>query len=208
MELQWRRSIQMKNKYRALFKRRLAIQNCHIMGQDIKYIITNQNVEIPKQIVHFREGNGMVIPIDISDGDFEEILENASNFKTVNDLIDFMIENIFLNKSVIKIIVAVASLKIDTFVFSCFRDIADVTHIDDWIVFDQNQVIDISTNNSSDETFNDPNSKIELDVSMGYIINKEDRYWCYESAHAKYREFNPELKKYKNFWDDEEENGE
>ena len=39
------------------------------MGQRIFYIVTDRTVEVPKDIVHFREYGSMVIPIPVEEFD-------------------------------------------------------------------------------------------------------------------------------------------
>lgn len=46
------------------------------MAQNIFYILTNHNAIVPIEIVHFKEGNGIIIPILIDKWMFEIIVDN------------------------------------------------------------------------------------------------------------------------------------
>jgi len=157
------------------------------MGQDIKYIALHKNNKIPKEVIHFFENDSVIIPIDLYDGDFENLMNKRVNFQFVEDVFNFILNELTNEDSVIDTINSLKLLRVNTFFLTGYREILEIPQKDFWIIAKNGDLIE-------SKGLVDPHKLIGLGISSHEIIMNEKRYYSYDDAFYEYHKNHPEKK--------------
>ena len=104
------------------------------MGQNITCLITNKNIEVDKNIVHFRINNVLFVPFEILTS-LSGFIENAKDFENISELFDdynkYTAEDLIFDDheerhSVLDIIKFVNDYQIEDFIIEHSSDFADI----------------------------------------------------------------------------------
>ncbi|MEM6721819.1 MAG: hypothetical protein AAF611_21000 [Bacteroidota bacterium] len=152
------------------------------MAQDLKYIITTEPLEVPINIVHFKENNAIVFPLLLQDYDFKDLAAYADttdeNAYLFFDLvlhgaytIEYPMRNLFQ---------FLIRKKLKTFGMVAYREILDIPeNVGKPIVFINDQSVKTT---SKDFPEDEAHQLLNVEVAFGSMINNEEKYWSYETA--------------------------
>lgn len=163
------------------------------MGQDIKYIAIHGNTPMPREVVHFKELDSIIIPIDLYDGEFESLMEDFEEFKTIDELFHYIIEELAPEDSVVESVEVLKALKVDTLVIAGYREILDLPQGYFWIIVKDGQIL-----KNEDRTL-DPHKSIGLQTRYMGIVSNEDRYYSFDDGFYEYFENEPDKKLVRRF---------
>ncbi len=152
------------------------------MGQNTKYIITTEEVEVPINIVHFNEGNSTIFPLLLEDNDFNEISEySKKSDDSVYNFFDMILYGGYSLEYPIKNLISfIMTAKIKELGIISYREIADVPQfIGESILFLDDNIFDVSKMEFPEDEIH---RLIKSDVSFQNLINQENKYWSYESS--------------------------
>lgn len=153
------------------------------MAQDIKYILLKNELEVPADMVHFVENDALIIPVDFYDGEFEQLMDGAVSCATANDILNFIIDKVLPEDSVVGVAQYLKSTGLSTFVIASYRESLSAYP---WAVFKNNERKPVKDFNL------DPHGLIGITNPTYYdIVNNEGRYHSYDDAFYEYFKNDP-----------------
>lgn len=155
------------------------------MGQDIKYIICAKTIEVPINIIHFKENNALVFPVLIEDNEFQDLSDNIHKSPdNAHEFFERMLYGGFhLEYPTRNLIEFLMRTGIQSFAFVPNREILDLIHnIGMPVVYLDDKLIPTTANQHVDEI----HSMINANVSAAEMMNNEEKYWSYEDAEFYY----------------------
>lgn len=159
------------------------------MGQKIYYILTKSNIDVPFEIVHFKEKNGLIFPLLMDEYLFKDITADA-NRKDVSTIEDFYFNVLrfhsfeYPTKKVFRFI----KQRFQSFALVGYREILEIPdNLGDIILFLNNSKVDTRNKRESDV-----HKILDVEISFFEVIQNERKYWSFSSAENTYFE---ELKK-------------
>lgn len=158
------------------------------MGHNIKYIATKNNLQVPPEIVHFVEMDTLILPIDLYDSDYEELIEESINWTNSDQLFGHCISELILEDSVLSCIDFLKNQKNLTFALVAYREIMDIPQGYPWLLFKNGQLF------KPENKYLEPHSQIGLELRYETIIGNEDRYYSYDDSFYEYFKNQPEKK--------------
>jgi hypothetical protein len=154
------------------------------MGQNIKYVITTENMEVPINIVHFKEKNTLIFPFVMHDSEYETLCEmvihynNSAQkflFSPLNYMpLEYPTDRLFhfLGMRNTQNLALIAHAEFNDFDY-------EVGHP---ILFINDQLIQIDAWHEQQVA----HEKLGAEVHFHDIIRDEQKYFCYESAEIFY----------------------
>jgi hypothetical protein len=163
------------------------------MGQDTKYIITTEILNVPINIIHFKENNALVFPILLEDSDFVE-LSNYSKKSTVNvyEFFDNVLHGgYYLEYPIKNLMRFIQSSKIKSLALISYREFLDLPQDTGFpILFINDKIVNLSTTVIAEPEIGDIENEchklLNSDIHFNEIINNEDKYWSYEESETYY----------------------
>ncbi len=155
------------------------------MGQNIKYIITTENLNIPIYIISFKEKNSTIFPILLEDNDFEDISKYSE--KSNDNVFDFfdmiLCGGYHLEFPTRRLFEFIQMSKIRSFAIITYREFMDIPqNIGKPILFLDNELCKIN----SDYTEEQIHQKLNSEITFNEIINNEEKYWNYGTSELIY----------------------
>lgn len=155
------------------------------MGQDIKYIICKENINVPINIIHFKEGNALVFPVLIEDNDFEGLSENIHT--NPDDAAEFfgrmLCGGYHLEYPTRNLIEFIVSCAIKSFAFISFREIGELHHYKGLPVVFIADKLHVQPREFDEQEIH---HLLQTDASFREMMNNESKYWSYEDAEFYY----------------------
>ncbi|TFF38286.1 hypothetical protein [Mucilaginibacter psychrotolerans] len=168
------------------------------MGQEITAILTNQKLSIPKVVVHFQEGECLIIPVNLGFSATSELIQSAANFDSWTDFIAFVNDNENGRKrdddswSIEDLIALIRSLGLHTFIIEHYSEWAGIPADYCFAAVIEDSVIRESIVDGQTDWVN--SSRIESYYGLmglsGYWVANEDRYFSFRQAARSYRKLN------------------
>ncbi len=161
------------------------------MGQDIKYIITTKEIEVPINIIHFKEKNSIVFPILIDDSDFERLSEDSKDSSdNVASFFDMILCGGYnLEYPTKRLLTFIQGSNLKSLAIIGYREICDLPqNIGMPVLFVNDKILDLKgLNNSKGQILeNEIHKIINAEILFTEIIKNEDRYWSYEDSENSY----------------------
>ena len=155
------------------------------MGQQIFYVITNTEIKIPIDIIHFKEKNCIIFPLLIEDNDYiYKMLESSAHTKNVTDFFEYAIWQFHYEYPTRKVFDFIFQNKIKTFGLIGYREILDIPqNLDDAMLFIDDVRIEFE---SAEDIETKIHKKLNSDFTFLELVNNEEKYWSFESAEKFY----------------------
>jgi len=156
------------------------------MGQDLKYIITTEDIKLPIHIVHFKEKNAKIIPLLMDDNTFSEISNLAKECnENIKEYLEFIVCGpYYLEYPTKRVLEHLMGTEIKSFAIIAYREILDLLqNIGDPVLYINNKRIDLTSEEMSEEKIH---RQLGAEITFTEIINNEQKYWCYENAEFVY----------------------
>jgi|GEM_PF-4812243 len=155
------------------------------MGQQIFYVITTTEIEIPIDIIHFKEKNSIILPLLIEDNDYiYKMIESSVHTKNVRDFLEYAIWQFHYEYPTRKVFDFIFRNEIKTFGLIGYREILDIPqNLDGAMLFINDVRIEFE---STEDIESKIHKKLDADFTFVELINNEQKYWSFESAEKCY----------------------
>ena len=168
------------------------------MGQDIKYLITTEEIKIPIHIIHFKERNSTIFPILMEDSDYQRMCEYPHDLKNsesddVASFFDLILGGGFnLEYPTKRLLEFIALSGLKSLAVIGYREICDLPqNIGNPFLFIDDKIYDLTKINFDSERQifeNEIHKILNSEILFTDIINNEKQYWCYENSETYYLE--------------------
>ena len=155
------------------------------MGQKIYYVLAQNNVKVPLEIVHFKEKEGIVLPILIEEHEFKFMANDCEEeyVQTVDDFFMKVARAVSFEYPTNKVFSFVKK-NLDSFALLGYREVIELPQdLGHPILFINRKKVDTK---KIDEM--KVHELLGISVTYRDIINNESKYWSYYSAETTYFE--------------------
>jgi len=153
------------------------------MGQKIFYIITPIQINLPIEVVHFKEKDVYIIPLLIDEFDFKRLIEFSDDSKNIDEFFkNYIIHNKYEYPTE-KVFDYFSHNKIITFAIIGYREFLDISQLSNsTILFINSEKISLNEENIEELC----HKKLNTTFTFNELINNNEKYWSYYTAEKYY----------------------